>query len=128
MGKNCFVGEGSRIWSGEKVEIGDNILISHNVNIIDTNSHETDHILRAKSYVELLKGGYPKEKGVIETKPIVIEDYAWINFNAVILKGVTIGKGAIVAAGAVVTKDVPPFTLVAGNPAIEIKKIPPGVE
>lgn len=128
IGTNVFIGEGSRVWSGDNIRIGDNILISHNVNIIDTNSHESDHILRAKGFVELLKNGHPKEKGVIETKPIVIEDYAWINFNAVILKGVTIGKGAIVAAGAVVTKDVEPFTLVAGNPAKFVKKIKPGEE
>lgn len=49
--------------------------------------------------------------------PITINDYAWIATRAMILKGVTIGQGAIVGAGAVVTKDVPPFTIVAGNPA-----------
>lgn len=125
IGSNCFVGEGSRIWSGDKVTIGNDILISHNVNIIDTNSHELDHLERAHGYLDLFTKGYPTEKGSIETKPIVIEDYAWINFNATILKGVTIGKGAIVAAGSVVTKDVEPFTIVGGNPAKEIKKITP---
>ena len=64
-----------------------------------------------------------KERGNIITAKIVINDYAWINFNSIILKGVTIGEGAIVAAGAVVTQDVPPFTLVAGNPAKVVKKL-----
>lgn len=49
--------------------------------------------------------------------PIIIDDYAWIATNAMILPGITIGKGAVVGAGAVVSKDVPPYTIVAGNPA-----------
>ena len=56
---------------------------------------------------------------------INVKDYVWISFGATILKGVTIGEGAIVAANAVVTKDVPAFTLVAGNPAIVVKKLNP---
>ena len=55
-------------------------------------------------------------------KPIVIEDYVWIATGAMILPGVTVGEGAVVAAGSVVTKDVPPWTVVAGNPAREVKK------
>lgn len=113
----------SKIWSGESIKIGNNVLISHNVNIIDSNSHELNYLERADGYVNLITKGHPKEKGSIKTKPIVIEDYAWINFNSIILKGVTVGKGAIIAAGSVVTNDVPPFTLVAGNPAVIIKKI-----
>ncbi len=57
----------------------------------------------------------------IEHKPIVIEDDVWIGARATILGGVTIGRGAIVAAGAVVTKSVPPFTIVAGVPAKPLK-------
>ena len=59
----------------------------------------------------------------ISKAPIIIEDDVWISFNATILKGVTIGKGAVVAANAVVTKNVEPYTVVAGNPAVLIKKI-----
>ena len=60
---------------------------------------------------------------IVKTKPIVIEDDVWVGFNSIILKGVTIGKGSIVAAGSVVSKDVEPFTVVAGNPALVIKKM-----
>jgi len=123
IGNNCYVGIGSRVWSGEDVTIGDDVLISHNVNIVDTTAHELDYIERAETYIKLLKEGHPKEKGTIVTKPIVIEDHVWINFNVIILKGVTIGRGAIIAAGAVVTKDVPPFVLVGGNPARVLKKL-----
>ena len=57
-----------------------------------------------------------------KSKPIIIQDDVWIGRRAIILKGVTIGEGAVVAAGSIVTKDVPPHTLVAGNPAKIIKK------
>jgi acetyltransferase-like isoleucine patch superfamily enzyme len=54
----------------------------------------------------------------------MISDFVWIGANVIILKGVTIGEGAIVGAGSVVTKDVPPYTIVAGNPARIIREIP----
>lgn len=123
MGDFVFVGEGSRIWSGNHIQIGNHVLISHNVNIIDTNSHELDHLERAQGFQDLLQNGHPKNKGSILTAPIIIEDYAWISFNVIILKGVKIGKGAIIAAGSVVTEDVPEFTMVAGNPARVIKQL-----
>ena len=123
IGDDSFVGEGSRIWSGDSLIIGNNVLISHNVNIVDSNSHEINHIERAERYIELISNGSWKTKGSIVTSPIIIKDYAWISFGVTILKGVTIGEGAIVAANSVVTKDVPDFTMVAGNPAKEIKKL-----
>jgi acetyltransferase-like isoleucine patch superfamily enzyme len=121
VGKYCYIGDHTRIWSGDSITIGDNVLISHNVNIIDTNSHEMDSVERADGYKSLLFNGYPSKKGNVLTSPIVIKDNAWISFNAIILKGVTIGKGAVVAAGSVVSKDVPDYAVVAGNPARIIK-------
>lgn len=121
VGDNCYIGEGTRIWSGESIIIGNNVLISHNVNVIDTNSHEIDSIERLERYMDLIKNGHWNEKGSINTSPIVLKDFAWISFNSTILKGVTIGEGAIVGAGSVVTKDVPDFAVVAGNPAVIIK-------
>jgi acetyltransferase-like isoleucine patch superfamily enzyme len=123
IGNHCYIGDHSRIWSGEAVTIGDYVQISHNVNIIDTNAHELDAIERAERYADLLQNGAWAHKGNVLTAPIVIHNYAWISFNATILKGVTIGEGAIVAAGAMVTKDVPAYTMVAGNPATIIKSL-----
>jgi len=123
VGENCYIGDMSRIWSAEKVIIGNDVLISHNVNIIDSNAHETDAEERAINGRKNFLYGLPNEKGNVPSAPIVIENNVWINFNSIILKGVTIGKGAIVAAGSVVTKDVPPFSLVAGNPAKIVKKL-----
>jgi acetyltransferase-like isoleucine patch superfamily enzyme len=123
IGKDCFVGENSKIWSADQISIGNDVLISHNVNVIDTSSHELNYDVRAASYKRMLIEGHSCFKGEILTAPILIEDNAWLNMNCIILRGVTIGKGAIIAAGAVVTKSVPPFTMVAGNPAKVIKKI-----
>ncbi|TKT87649.1 acyltransferase [Dyadobacter frigoris] len=123
IGNRCFIGEGSRIWSGNKISIGNDVLISHNVNIIDTNSHEMDHIERAEGFVHLINVGYPKGPVNINTAPIIIGNNVWINFNSIILKGVNIGDGAIIAAGSLVTKDVPAFTVVGGNPARVIKNL-----
>lgn len=121
IGDNCYIGENTKIWSGERITIKNSVLISHNVNIIDTSSHELNSVERSNRYIQLIERGPWETKGSIITKPIVIEDFAWINFNSIILKGVTIGEGAIVGAGSVVTKDVPPYAVVAGNPAKIIK-------
>lgn len=123
IGDNSYVGDNSRIWSGENITIGNNVLISHFVNIIDSNSHEIDFKERAEATMNLFKVGHPTSKGSILTSPIIIEDYVWISYNVSIMKGVRIGMGAIVAAGSVVTKDIPPLTLVAGNPARVIKSL-----
>jgi acetyltransferase-like isoleucine patch superfamily enzyme len=123
IGNNCYVGDASRIWSGENITIGNDVLIAHNVNIVDTQAHELDSEERNKRYIDLISNGPWSNKGSIATKPIIIHNKVWISFNAVILKGVTIGEGAIVAAGSVVTKDVEPYTLVAGNPAVFVKKV-----
>jgi maltose O-acetyltransferase len=60
----------------------------------------------------------------VRSAPVVIEDEVWIGYNATILKGVHIGKGAMIAPGAVVVRDVPAGTLVAGNPAVAIRELP----
>lgn len=123
VGQNCFIGENTRIWSGDQIIIGNDVLISHNVNIIDTNTHELDSIERAQGFISLTSIGHPSEKGNILTAPIFIGDNVWINFNSIILKGVTIGSGSIIAAGSIVTSDIPENSLVAGSPAKVLKKI-----
>jgi len=84
-------------------------LIAEETKIFDNNSHGLSYENRDMSKDDVA--------------PIIIEDHAWIGMNSIILKGVTIGKGAVVAAGSIVTKDVPPMTLVAGNPARIIRRI-----
>ena len=124
IGNNSYIGEGSIIRSYDKINIGNDVLIAHNVTIIDSDSHEIDYIDRAASFEKMIKSGHPLAPGNVKTKPIYIDDYAWVSNSVCILKGVTVGKGAIIAAGAIVTKDVAPFTMVAGNPAKFIKDLP----
>lgn len=123
IGDNCYIGRNTKIWSGELIDIGSDVLISHNVDIVDTNAHEKNAEERVTRSKELLISKPWKTKGSIETSPIKIGDKVWINFDVIILKGVTIGEGAIIAAGAIVTKDVAPYTMVAGVPAKYIKNV-----
>jgi acetyltransferase-like isoleucine patch superfamily enzyme len=124
IGKDCYLGEGSKIWSTESIEIGNRVFISHNVNIHDNNAHSIDPQLRHKHFLEIMTTGHPRENNVdIISQPITIADDVWIGFNSIILKGVNIGRGAIVAAGSVITKDIPEFSIVAGNPAKVVKNI-----
>jgi acetyltransferase-like isoleucine patch superfamily enzyme len=125
IGDFCYVGENSKIWSASGVIIGNQVLISHNVNIHDNISHPINSEMRFKDYKRILGiEKYETEQFDLNPKSILIKDKAWIGFNSIILKGVTIGEGAIVGAGSVVTKDVPDWTIVAGNPAKIIREIP----
>ena len=123
LGENTYVGEGTRIWSGASITVGNNVLISHNVNIMDSNAHEIDYLERMDSYLDFKKNGHPKEIGSVQASPITIDDHVWIGFNATILKGVSIGRGAIIAAGTIIVKDVPPFVMMGGNPARILKHL-----
>jgi acetyltransferase-like isoleucine patch superfamily enzyme len=123
IGEYCFLGENSRVWSSVGVTIGNRVLISHNVNIHDSNSHPIDMEERHTHFKEIVNNGHPNSIDLNE-KIITIENDVWIGFNSSILKGVIIGEGAIIAANAVITKDVPPFTIVAGNPGKIIKDLP----
>lgn len=126
IGKDCYVGEGTRIWSADSIEIGDRVYISHNVNIHDTNAHSINPKLRYLHFMQIMTNGHPTINDVdMQSKLVTIEDDVWIGFNSTILKGVRIGKGAVVAACSVVTKDVPQFVIVAGNPAKIVKEIKP---
>jgi len=113
IGEYCFIGQGSKIWSAASIKIGSRVLISHNVNIHDNISHPIDSEERFEDYQKIITVGFQDSN--IKAKPIVIEDDVWIGFNATILRGVTIGKGSIIGACAVITKDVPPNTIVTSK-------------
>jgi acetyltransferase-like isoleucine patch superfamily enzyme len=117
IGEWCYIGEGTRIWSQASISIGDYVLIAHLVDVHDTNSHPINWQERRLDSEAILGGGDYRTPTQTLSAPVIIEDDVWIGFKASILKGVTIGRGAIVSAGAVVTKNVEPWTIVAGNPA-----------
>jgi acetyltransferase-like isoleucine patch superfamily enzyme len=117
IGESCYIGKDSRIWSTEKISIGNNVLISHNVNIHDNNSHAFSAKKRRLEFKEVFSIGRPDNVSDVTSSPIKIGNDVWIGFNSIILKGVSIGDGAIVSAGATVVSDVPRYSIVAGSPA-----------
>lgn len=122
IGDHFYLGNNSLIGSEKSIKIGRCVIISNDVRIYDNNNHPTSP--KAREIMSL--NGFSNDNWSwkhAESAPVVIEDNVWIGQYSTILKGVTIGKGAIVATRAVVTKDVPPYTIVAGNPAKVVKKI-----
>lgn len=103
IGKNTNIGDRSEIHVSSSVIIGRECAISWDVCIMDTDYHKFD-------------------KNIKESKPVKIGNNVWIGCKSTILKGVTIGDGAVIAAGSVVTKDVPANSCVGGNPAKIIKE------
>jgi len=134
IGENatCSIGDytllvGALVVADERVEIGSHCLISWNVGIADSDFHPLSAALRKLDAVALAPYAPdrpPRPREAIRAKPVVIKDNVWIGMNAIVLKGVTIGENSIVAAGSVVTKDVPPNSIVAGNPAVIVKEVP----
>lgn len=106
IGQRVFINSGCKMQDQGGIYIGDDVLIGHNACLLTLN-HEMD----------------PENRADMHPKPIHIEDKVWLGSNVTVLPGVTIGEGAIVAAGAVVTKDVESNTIVGGVPAKIIKRI-----
>lgn len=109
IGSNTTINYRTVISVAKEVRIGNNCAIAEETKIFDNNSHSLDYENRDMRKEDIAA--------------ISIADHVWIGMNSIIMKGVTIGKGAVVAAGSVVTKDVPDLTVAAGNPAKLIKRI-----
>jgi galactoside O-acetyltransferase len=122
IGDRSYIGA-SHIVCHTGVTIGADVLISWGVTIVDHDSHSIFWPLR-KSDVELWHRGEKSWEHVV-VRRVVIGDKAWIGFGASILKGVTIGEGAVVGACSVVTRDVPAYAVVAGNPARVVRQLDP---
>jgi maltose O-acetyltransferase len=101
IGSYSSLAEFTLIWGRGGVTIGENVLISSHV-VIASQTHDLHETIMRNSQVDL---------------PVIIEDNVWIGANAIILPGVKLGKGSVIGAGAVVTKDVEPNTIVVGIPA-----------
>ena len=106
IGRDVFINSGCHFQDQGGIEIGDGALIGHNV-VLATINHDLDPAMNRKNHYA----------------PIKIGAHVWVGSNATILSGVSIGEWSVVAAGVVVTKDVPPMTVVGGVPARIIKKI-----
>ena len=121
VGDRCFIAAGTMVIAAQSVEIGNDVLIGEGCYISDNDGHSLDLEIRSHDLTNRRKG--IKIWDGIATAPVVIGDNAWIAPRSIILKGVTIGRGAVIGAGSVVTKDVPPMTLAAGNPARVLRKL-----
>jgi len=102
LGNNSFINSDCKIRCHKKIVIGDDCAISHDFTAVDSNAHELNLVRK--------------------TEPVIIGNHVWIGTRVVVLPGVSIGNGAVVAAGSVVTHDVPEKALVAGSPAKIIKE------
>jgi acetyltransferase-like isoleucine patch superfamily enzyme len=130
IGNRTFIGS-SNIICRSRIEFEDEIFVAWGCWFYDHDSHSIDYRERQNDITRQLED-YRTGKSFIEnknwevvnSKPIKVCSNAWIGMNCVILKGVTIGEGAIVGAGSVVTKDVAAWTIVGGNPAKVIKEVP----
>lgn len=115
IGDHTTIGYLNLFSVAKSIQIGRHCVFAGEVRILDNNSHSLDF--------ERRRINAPLEPS--EVAPVVIEDDVWIGANCTVLKGVTIGRGAVIATGAVVTRSIPPYTVAAGNPAKVIKQIEP---
>jgi acetyltransferase-like isoleucine patch superfamily enzyme len=127
IGSWCYIGEGSRIWSGASVKIGDRVLIAHSVNVFDNLTHPINPQERHRQIQAIFMRGHPRDIE-LDDRPVTIEEDVWIGAGSFVMRGVHVGARAIVAAGSVVTKDVAADATVAGNPAEVIKSLKPEFE
>ena len=104
-------------WCAESITVGKRVIISYNVMIADCDFHPRDPDLRRQDAVAITPQGDLSQRPPLYTKPVVIDDDVSVGIGAIILKGVHIGAGARISAGAVVTSNVPAGSVVAGNPA-----------
>lgn len=126
-GKNINVERGAHFGSGSQIEIGDNSGIGENCQVPDNIKIGNDVMMGPD--VIIIKNNHNFEdlstpmrlQGAKDSAPVIIGNDAWIGTRAIILPGVKIGDGAIIGAGAVVTKDIPPYAISAGNPSRVIK-------
>lgn len=130
VGDRVHIGGNTKIISIQNIEIGNDVTIAWDCTLYDHNSHSVFWNERSNDTLQELEdlnssGDFLKNKNwdVVKSDRISIKDKVWLGFNVTVLKGVTIGEGAVVGAGSVVTHDIPPYTVVAGNPARIIRKI-----
>jgi acetyltransferase-like isoleucine patch superfamily enzyme len=117
---------GARIIGDTEIVIGDFALISWNVVLMDTYRLPLDPLQRRKELERLLVQRPPGAAAHAPARPIYIERNVWIGFDVCVLPGVIVGEGSVVGARSVVSENVPPFTVVVGNPARVIRRLEPG--
>lgn len=131
IGDRTYIGNDTHIISRDSIKIGNDVTMAWGITIYDHNSHSLDWRQRARVVEHFFRNyGNPDCHANIDwtgvaSAPIAIGDRVWIGFDAVILKGVSIGEGAVIGACSVVSRDVEPYTVVAGNPAVLVRRLSP---
>jgi acetyltransferase-like isoleucine patch superfamily enzyme len=120
IGDRCYLGS-SHLVCHTSITIGNDVIMSWGVTVVDHNSHSLNWAERAQDVNDWMQGR--KSWTHVKVAPVVIADKVWIGFGATILKGVTVGEAAVVGACSVVTHDVPSYCVVAGNPATVVRKL-----
>jgi acetyltransferase-like isoleucine patch superfamily enzyme len=120
IGNRTFIGGGTSLLCSTNISIGNDVLIAWGCTILDHNSHSLNWQYRQEDVLNWFHKKINWDH--IKQSPITIGDKVWIGFNCIILKGVTIGEGAVIAAGSVITKDVEPYSVVGGNPQRVLKQ------
>lgn len=131
IGNNVHIG-GATFISRNKIEVGNDVTMAWGITVYDHNSHsiywserKNDNHQCYEDYINFEGNNVVnKDWTNVKSAPIKIEDKVWIGFDVTILKGVTIGEGAVIGAKSVVTNDIPAWTVAAGNPATVVKEIP----
>lgn len=132
VGKRCQLGA-SHYVATRGLTIGDDVIISWGCTLIDTDNHSPLWTVRRHDIHNYRKDydaqggkrvGLSHDWSQVDTRPIVIESKVWLGFEVIVLKGVTIGEGSVIGAGSVVAKDIPPWSIAAGNPCRVIKEVP----
>jgi len=124
IGRNCFIGNSLLVCS-TRIEVGDDVLISWGCNIVDHNSHSVAWSKREDDVKDWYQGRDHKDWTHVRMGPVIIGSRSWIGMKVIVLPGVEIGEGAVVGAGSVVTRRVPPWTVVCGNPARVVRSLGP---
>lgn len=109
IGNHALICPGVRMSSASAIEVGDNCMFANNAYITDADWHDL----------------YDRTQHIGGNAPVVLEDNVWIGDSAIVCKGVRVGENSIVGAGSVVTRDVPPNSIAAGNPARVVKELDP---
>ena len=122
IGDNVYLGDDTIISCAERVEIGAYTMLAHGAQVYDNDSHPLDVAQRERDQL-IAVGRMQGDRPDIGRAPVWIGDHCWIGTNAVVMKGVRIGPGTVVAASSVVAADLPPFTLAAGNPARVVRSL-----
>jgi galactoside O-acetyltransferase len=120
IGDRCFLGR-SHLVCYRSIVIGDDVIMSWGVTIVDHDSHSIEWEKRRDDVRDWGRGR--KDWQHVPHAGVVVKDKAWIGFNVSILKGVTIGEGAVIGACSVVTRDIPPYAVAAGNPARVVRTL-----